>query len=88
MSTLLATVATSAPYRWRLDTVPVARSPLETDEPRTATPEYPADAPWTGAVSADDIDKVYPDEVTRDYGALPPETMRRVDDALRVALAL
>lgn len=47
-----------------------------------------ADAPWTGAISADDIDKVYPDEVTRDYGALPPATMRRVDAALRVALAL
>ncbi len=47
-----------------------------------------ADAPWTGAISCDDIDKVYPDEVTRDYGALGPETMRRVDDALRVALAL
>ena len=41
-----------------------------------------------GAISADDIDKVYADEVTRDYGALPPETMRRVDEALRVALAL
>ena len=47
-----------------------------------------ADAPWTGAISADEIDKVYPDEITRDCGALPPETMRRVDEALRVALAL
>ena len=46
------------------------------------------DAPWTGAISADDIDKIYVDEVTRDYGALPPKTLRRVDDALRAALAL
>lgn len=46
------------------------------------------DAPWTGPISADDIDKIYADEVTRDYGALPPETMHRVDEALRVALAL
>lgn len=46
------------------------------------------DAPWTGAISADDIDKVYTDEITRDHGALPPETMRRVNEALRVALAL
>ena len=30
----------------------------------------------------------YPDEITRDYGAIAPETMRRVDEALRVALAL
>jgi mRNA interferase MazF len=46
------------------------------------------DAPWTGAISADDIDKIYVDEVTRDYGALPPKTLRRVDEALRAALAL
>ena len=36
----------------------------------------------------DDIDKIYVDEVTRDYGTLPPKTLRRVDEALRVALAL
>lgn len=47
-----------------------------------------ADAPWTGAIPCDDLDKVYLDEVTRDYGALPPETMQRVDDALRAALNL
>lgn len=46
------------------------------------------DAPWTGAIVCDDVDKVYADEVTRDYGALPRDTMRRVDEALRAALAL
>lgn len=47
-----------------------------------------ADAPWTGAIPCDNIDTIYTDEVTRDYGALPPQTMRRVDDALRAALSL
>lgn len=46
------------------------------------------DAPWVGAVCCDDVEKVYRDEVTRDYGALPPATMARVDDALRSALNL
>lgn len=46
------------------------------------------DAPWAGAICCDDLEKVYRDEVTRDYGALPPPTMARVDDALRAALSL
>jgi mRNA interferase MazF len=39
-------------------------------------------------VLCDDIAAVYRDELTRDAGALSPSTMRRVDQALRVALAL
>lgn len=63
----------------------------------TTTPKPPlptiveldqSDAPWTGRVSCDDIEKIYVDEVTRDYGALAPATMQRIDDALRAALAL
>jgi mRNA interferase MazF len=46
------------------------------------------DKPWTGAVMCDDIERIYRDEVTRDYGALPPGTLHRVEDALRAALAL
>ncbi len=46
------------------------------------------DAPWVGSVCCDDVEKVYRDEVTRDYGALPPQTLTRVDDALRAALNL
>lgn len=46
------------------------------------------DAPWAGAVCCDDVEKVYRDEVTRDYGALQPATMARVNDALRSALSL
>ncbi|GAB3905795.1 type II toxin-antitoxin system PemK/MazF family toxin [Kibdelosporangium lantanae] len=47
-----------------------------------------SDGPWVGAFLADDITEVFHNEVTRDVGALSPGTMRRVDDALRAALAL
>lgn len=46
------------------------------------------DAPWTGAVCCDDVEPVFRTEVTRDLGALRPETMQRVDEALRGALGL
>ncbi|TCO56629.1 type II toxin-antitoxin system PemK/MazF family toxin [Actinocrispum wychmicini] len=46
------------------------------------------DGPWCGSALADDITEVFRDEVTRELGALPLATMRRVDDALRAALAL
>jgi mRNA interferase MazF len=46
------------------------------------------DAPWSGSVVADALVEVFRDKVTRELGALPPGTMRRVDDALRAALAL
>lgn len=46
------------------------------------------DGPWCGSALADDIVEVYRDEITRELGALPPATMRRVDDALRAALDL
>lgn len=47
-----------------------------------------ADGPWSGRALADDIVEIYRDEITRELGALPPATMRRVDDALRAALDL
>jgi mRNA interferase MazF len=47
-----------------------------------------ADGPRTGSALADDVVEIYRDEVSRELGALPPSTMRRVDDALRVALSL
>lgn len=46
------------------------------------------DAPWTGAISCDTLETIYHDEVTRDYGALPPKTLHRIGDALRAALDL
>lgn len=47
-----------------------------------------ADAPLSGRVLCDDIVTIFHDEVTADRGALRPPTMRRVDQALRNALAL
>ncbi len=48
----------------------------------------PTDGPWTGSALADDIVEIYRDEITRELGALPPATIRRVNDALRAALDL
>lgn len=47
-----------------------------------------ADRPFTGRVVCDDLGPIYPDDVQEDSGALTPNTMRRVDDGLRAALAL
>jgi mRNA interferase MazF len=44
--------------------------------------------PFTGRVLCDDIEALYPDEVTRDLGALTPGAMARVGDGLRAALDL
>ncbi|MGH7866772.1 MAG: type II toxin-antitoxin system PemK/MazF family toxin, partial [Candidatus Dormibacteraceae bacterium] len=46
------------------------------------------DGPWVGSALADDVVEIYRDEVTRELGAFPPSTMRRIDDALRAALDL
>jgi mRNA interferase MazF len=46
------------------------------------------DGPWCGHALGDEIVEIYRDEVTRELGALPPATMRRVGNALRAALAL
>jgi mRNA interferase MazF len=43
---------------------------------------------FCGRVLCDDIVVLYPDEVTRDLGALTPGAMARVEDGLRAALAL
>jgi mRNA interferase MazF len=48
-----------------------------------------ADQPIQGSVLCDDIAVLYPDEDGFEYfGALRPDTMRRVDAGLRAALAL
>ncbi|MCL2466983.1 MAG: type II toxin-antitoxin system PemK/MazF family toxin [Micrococcales bacterium] len=44
--------------------------------------------PLVGRVLCDDITVLYPDDHTEPAGALSVATMRRVDSALRVALAL
>lgn len=47
-----------------------------------------ADAPFTGRVLCDDIETLYRDDPVRHGGALPPGTIMRIDQALRVAFAL
>jgi len=44
--------------------------------------------PFYGRVLCDDIFELWPDEVTREGGALTPDTMLRVGAGLRSALAL
>jgi mRNA interferase MazF len=43
---------------------------------------------FSGRVVCDDIVELWPDEVTRDLGALTPGAMVRVEDGLRAALDL
>jgi len=47
-----------------------------------------ADQPFVGSVLCDDPYVIAIDEVDTAAGALPPATMRAVDDALRLALGL
>jgi mRNA-degrading endonuclease toxin of MazEF toxin-antitoxin module len=44
--------------------------------------------PFTGRAVCDDIETLWPGEVTRNLGALTPEAMSRVEDGLRAALDL
>jgi mRNA interferase MazF len=44
--------------------------------------------PLVGRVLCDDLNQLWADEVVADLGAVSPGTMRRVNDALRVALGL
>lgn len=47
-----------------------------------------ADLPVVGSVLCDDIETLYDDDNLRHAGALPPKTMLRVDQSLKVAFAL
>lgn len=50
--------------------------------------ELSPDDPLVGRVLCDDLIQLWPDEVSREMGALGPDTMRRVDTGLRAALGL
>lgn len=50
--------------------------------------ELDATEAFCGRVLCDDIEQLYPDEVTRDMGALTPAAMARVGEGLRAALDL
>lgn len=63
----------------------------------TTTPKPPlrsivvfdsSDSPLTGSVVCDDIETLYDDDGARLIGALKPATMRKVDDALRIAFGI
>jgi mRNA-degrading endonuclease toxin of MazEF toxin-antitoxin module len=41
---------------------------------------------FTGWASCDDIETIWPDEVTRDLGAITPRIMTQVEEGLRAAL--
>lgn len=47
-----------------------------------------AEEPFAGTVVCDDIIELYDDEITRDLGALSAAAMQRVNEGLKVALAL
>jgi mRNA interferase MazF len=65
-----------------------ARITTTTKPPITSVVELgPAD-PLVGRVLCDDLTVLYPDDHAEPAGALTVATMRRVDAALRVALAL
>jgi mRNA-degrading endonuclease toxin of MazEF toxin-antitoxin module len=50
--------------------------------------EFDYREPFTGRAVCDDIETLWPGEVTRNLGALTPEAMSRVEDGLRAALDL
>lgn len=56
--------------------------------PRPAMVELGQGEPFTGWVSCDDIEVLYPDEVQADLGALTAASMKRVEAGLRAALDL
>lgn len=56
--------------------------------PRRATVELDDGEAFTGWVSCDDIDALWPDEAQQDLGALSSAAMRRVEEGLRAALGL
>lgn len=63
----------------RLTTTPVK-------SPRPALVELDHREVFSGRAACDDIVELYPDEVTRDLGALTPNAMARIEDGLRAAL--
>ena len=62
-----------------------------TTTPKPAIPSVvalPRREPVAGSAVCDDIVELYPDEVTRDLGALSPSTMRLIGAGLMAALGI
>ncbi|EIU51677.1 MULTISPECIES: type II toxin-antitoxin system PemK/MazF family toxin [Mycobacteriaceae] len=70
-----------------LDTVLAARITTTSKNAHipTVVPLTPAD-PLAGFVLVDDIIQLYHDELTAPLGALSPQTMKEISEALRIAL--
>jgi mRNA interferase MazF len=56
--------------------------------PRPAMVQLGSTEVFTGWASCDDVETIWPDEVTRDLGALTPHAMNQVENGLRAALGL
>ena len=54
--------------------------------PRPAIVQLGSTEVFMGWASCDDIETIWPDEVTRDLGALTSRTMTQVEEGLRAAL--
>jgi mRNA interferase MazF len=65
--------------------VTTTRKPEHLRSVITLTPE---DHPLVGSVLCDDIYPVFKDEIRAMWGAVTQNTMRRVEDGLRIALGL
>ncbi|MDT5366296.1 MAG: mRNA interferase MazF [Mycobacterium sp.] len=86
--------ATQPTKRFAWPGPPPAREPRRSASPRTTCdrrrhqPPLGRRAPLTGYANADNIETLGKDELGDHLGALTPETMRRVNRALAIALAL
>jgi mRNA-degrading endonuclease toxin of MazEF toxin-antitoxin module len=56
--------------------------------PRPAMVQLGSTEVFTGWASCDDVETIWPDDVTRDLGALTPRAMNQVENGLRAALGL
>lgn len=72
----------------QLDQVLAVRLTTTSKPPIPSVVELGHPEPFVGRVVCDDIVELYPDEVTRDMGALSAGAMARVEDGLRAALRL
>jgi len=81
-------VSNNGRNRSRWPVVHVVRISTAPKAPRQTIVELPAGESFAGRVICDDLAPVPKSALGRQLGALSPETMRRVDAALRQVLAL
>jgi mRNA interferase MazF len=81
-------VSNNARNRSAFPSVHVVRLTTAPKPPRETIVDLPSQETLRGQVICDDLALVRKDRLGRRLGAMSPTTMRRVDDALRVVLAL